>query len=263
MAFLGDYHVHSINSRRKGLPWKHATGTLEEIAQKASELGLKEVAITDHGFNQQLFCTYRTKMPILKAECARLEEKYSINVLLGIEANIISVDGKIDVEESDLNYLDIVLCGFHNIVKAASVKDKLRIFTWNLVEFVFRFGRFGKKAIEINTNAFIKAVENNKIDVLTHLNFGFCHVDVKRVAEAAAKKGTLIELNCKSKHFSKQQVLDILQTDALFIVNSDAHNIDRIAHFQRARDLIKECDIPKERVANWDKLPNFINYKRK
>ena len=51
MNFLGDYHTHTIYSRKKFIPYYHAKGTIEENILEAKKVGLKEIAITDHGFN--------------------------------------------------------------------------------------------------------------------------------------------------------------------------------------------------------------------
>ncbi|MEG2454591.1 MAG: PHP domain-containing protein, partial [Clostridia bacterium] len=42
MKFLGDYHTHTVYS--------DAVNTVEDVAQCAIRQGLKQVAITDHGF---------------------------------------------------------------------------------------------------------------------------------------------------------------------------------------------------------------------
>ena len=57
MAYLGDYHTHTVYSKKKWLPYKHGKNTLEENVERASELGLKEIAITDHGFSHKTYGT--------------------------------------------------------------------------------------------------------------------------------------------------------------------------------------------------------------
>ena len=47
MALFGDYHTHSVYSRRK-----HGKGTIEENVQSAVKKGLRQIAITDHGVVQ-------------------------------------------------------------------------------------------------------------------------------------------------------------------------------------------------------------------
>lgn len=231
---------------------------MEDNVKRASELGLKEIALTDHGFNHKIFGTYRKRLPMLKEEVKRLSEKYNINVLLGVEANFISTDGTIDVVESDMEYLDIVLCGFHEIVKAKSIKDKFKLWYFHYLYAIFGLS---KKRIAINTQTVVNAVENNNIDVLTHLNAKM-RVDPIKVAEACIKKGTLIELNTKHFKLSDEDIVTMAKMGAKFIVDSDAHSPKRIADFELARDVIKRTGIEKS-VVNLNGLPEFINYKRK
>ena len=47
MLLTGDYHTHTVYS--------HGKGTVLENAIQAKALGLKEIAITDHGFEQLAF----------------------------------------------------------------------------------------------------------------------------------------------------------------------------------------------------------------
>lgn len=42
MEILGDYHTHTVFS--------HGHGSIEDNVKAAIKMGLKEIAITDHGF---------------------------------------------------------------------------------------------------------------------------------------------------------------------------------------------------------------------
>lgn len=256
MKLLADYHTHTINSKRKGFCYYHGKSTLEENVARASELGLKEIAITDHGFNHKVYCTYRDKMPELKKECIRLSQKYGVNVLLGVEANIISMNGDIDIVPSDYDILDIVLCGFHDLARSKSCKDN-----WQLVVSNFFKNKFhSNKNVERNTRAYVKAIENNRIDIFTHLHKG-PKIDYVEVAKAAVKKGTLIELNSKSYAFKDEDVLAMAKVGAKFVIDSDAHRAIRVGDTAKLLDKIKELGIESQ-VVNVDQLPEFINYKR-
>ena len=230
---------------------------MEDNVKKASEIGLKEIAITDHGFNHKIFGNYRKNLKALKEETKRLSLKYNINVLLGVEANFISTDGTIDVIDSDMEYLDIVICGHHEIVKAKSIKDKFKIWYMNYLYTIFGCA---KKRIDINTKTVINAVEKNKIDVLTHLNAKL-RVDPVKIAEVCAKKGTLIELNTRHFKLSDEQLVATAKTGAKFVIDSDAHSPLRIGDFELAREVVKRLKI-EDSVVNLNRLPDFINYKR-
>ena len=258
MAITGDYHTHTIYSRRKFFPYFHAKGTIEENVVSAKNKGLKEVAITDHGFNHKFFCTYRDNLDKLKKECVRLSQKYDMNVLLGVESNIISMDGDIDVNNDDYKKLDSILCGFHKCVIAKSNKDKKLLFARNKWARLRKSDKYKKE----NTAVFIKVIQKNNIDIITHLKQDIA-VDPIAIAKEAVKKGTLIELNNKHYHFTDEELIGMAKTGVKFIINSDAHKPSRIGGYENVIDIINRLNISKTQIVNWDKLPEFINYKRK
>ena len=64
----------------------------------------------------------------IRKEIKKINETFTdIEVLLGIEANLISLTGEIDIPEKILSEFDIILMGFHKAVKPASLRD-----AWNL-----------------------------------------------------------------------------------------------------------------------------------
>ena len=99
MLLTGDYHTHTIYS--------HGKGTVLENAVRAKEIGLKEIAITDHGFEQMAFGLRHNRMPQLIADCKEAERITGIRVLVGTEANLCDEDGRTDLREED--YKDFAL----------------------------------------------------------------------------------------------------------------------------------------------------------
>ncbi|MDR0850663.1 MAG: PHP domain-containing protein [Christensenellaceae bacterium] len=262
MNFFGDYHTHTRHAKRWWFPVKHAKGTLEENVRAAAEQGLKEIGITDHGFNQGLFGTRRKTVKRLKEEAKELSKKYNINILIGVEANLISLDGDIDVHPSDMEVLDFVICGFHRVARATGLKHTFRLFFKTLV---FAIIGQAKRLIERNTQIYIDMLNKNKIDVLVHPNtrpLPFL-VDIVRVAEVAKQRGTLIEINCKSMFLTKPEVDKMVETGVKFVVDTDSHRPERIGHFEAGEKVIRDYNIPEENISNLNKLPEFINYKRK
>ena len=85
MILTSDYHTHTIYS--------HGKGTVMDNAIKAKELGLKEIAISDHGFAHPAFGLTKKKLPKLRVDCNDATKNTGVNVLLGIESNIIGTDG--------------------------------------------------------------------------------------------------------------------------------------------------------------------------
>ena len=254
MALSGDYHTHTKYSRRN-----HGKGTVEEQVKSAVEKGLSQVAITDHGFNQVLYGVRREDIPKLKADIETAKERYPIEVLLGVEANLISARGEIDVVEDDYKDLDVLLCGYHKLVKGNRKRDFFFIFK-NLLSSIFHITT--RRQRERNTNAYINAMKNYDIDVLTHLNHG-CKVDVAKVAKVAKETNTYIELNGKRLGMSDKEILTAYKEGVKFIINSDAHSPKRVGDCHLGLQAMLRLKIPESAVVNYNSLPAFKAEKRK
>lgn len=252
MLLFGDYHTHTIYSRHG-----HGKGTVLENASVASNKGLKQIAITDHGFNHQFYGIRRKDIGNLREDILNAREVTGVDILLGVEANLISLDGNVDVREEDFEFLDIFLMGYHRLVKTTTFKDKVRLNWANDMAKIF------KPSLEVinrNTTAFLKALDKYPIDILTHLNYGF-QIDTIAVAKMAKQKGVYVELNGKRINFTDDEILTMASEGVKFIVDSDAHRPERVGEVNNGLNTIYRLNIPLAQVANVDKLPKF-NKKR-
>ena len=248
MKILGDYHTHTIYS--------HGKGTILDNAKSAKEKGLKEIAITDHGYGHMFFAIKRTKINEMIENIKIAEKETGIKVYYGVEANFTSVKGDIDVTENELKQLDILLVGHHRFVKSKFV-DKFKLFLPNLL---FK-SKVSKKVRERNTNTILQAMDKYPIDILTHLNFQM-PTDIKRIAQKARETNTHIELNEQKMCFSTEEIKTLIEEKVNFVINSDAHCPQKVGVVNNSYEVIKKYNIPLEQVANLDKLPNFKNIKR-
>ena len=248
MNLTGDYHTHTIYS--------HGQGTVLENAERAKEIGLQEIAITDHGFEQMAFGLKHKKMPRLVSDCRKAAEITGINVYVGIESNLCDEDGRTDLKEEDYKDFDIYLMGIHRFVKFSHIKDFWNMLVRNSVYTTLRL-QAPKSLIQYNTKAYINSIKKYPIDAITHLNFlSFC--DVAEVAKAARDYGTYIELNSKKVHLTDDELDRVNQTGVRFIVNSDAHSLDRIGDTFLVDKLLQRVNISTERIDNIDgRLPQF------
>ena len=128
MSILADYHTHTKYSRNG-----HGKSTVEENVRVAYEKGLRQIAITDHGFNQKTFGVRRKDIPQVRADIEDAKERYPIDVLLGVEANLLDSQGHIDIIDSDYDDLDIILCGFHKLVKSTSSREQWKFVMKNIM----------------------------------------------------------------------------------------------------------------------------------
>ena len=249
MILTGDYHTHT--------PYSHGKNSVEENVAKAKELGLKQIAISDHGFSHVAFGLRRWQVKKYIAECKAAAKKYAIDVLVGIESNILGCNGQGDLKESDYENFDVYLCGNH-------------IFIWYNTFFDWAYYGLGnvfsrklcngpsQKIIEYNTKAYINAIKKNPIDAVTHLNF-LCPAKALEVAKCAADYGTYIELNAKKKHLTDDELMEIVQkTEARFIIDSDAHTANRVGDTKIVEEQLARIGFPMDRIDNIEgRYPNF------
>ena len=245
MILYGDYHTHSVFSDGKS--------TLEENAKSAQDKHLKQIAATEHGFAHITGGIKRKQVPEIKERLKEINKKYNVDVLFGIEANLISADGDLDISPEEVKDYDVVIVGYHKLFRPKTF--------WGWFNFLkpntFRIGKSSKKRIEKNTEAFIKALEKYDIDIVAHLNTGRCFVDCVKVAQAAKEHGAYIELNGKRLAFTDKEILDMAATGVKFIIDSDAHKCENVGLNNKALALIDRLNIPHEQVVNLDKIPEF------
>ena len=126
-----------------------------------------------------------------KALCREAEEATGIKVIAGIEADIVSLAGDVDIREDHIAPIDYIIVGFH---KFAFPKNVSSFFKMYFVTYFNGLIPTGKRARARNTKAVLSAIERYPIKVLTHLNHSL-KVNVGEVAAACAEKGVLLEIN--------------------------------------------------------------------
>ena len=240
MKVYADFHTHTTYS--------HGKGSIEDNVKAAIKRGLHTIGITDHGPGH-FFIGIRGigGFRRIKQEILRLRGKYpQIEILFGVEANIVDVDGTIDVPAEILPELDLLLVGYHKLVKPRSWSALL------LEVQNFMAGWLGLHPTRLrakNTAAICAAVRRYPIKAITHPGLQI-DIDTTALAQACVERGTLMEINS-----SYGEVLDGYVTTALplgvqFVVNSDAHTPERVGDFSKAYALIKRLGVPRERIAN-------------
>ncbi len=242
MRLYGDYHTHTVYS--------HGSGTIRDNVEAALKIGLKEIAICDHGPGHYLYGVKRKNIPIMRDEIDRLNEEYSnkgIKILLGVESNITGFDGTIDMDENLIKLTDILLLGYHYGVTPSSFKAGLGLYVMNPITKLIPVGR--KNALELNTNAFIRAINNYPITFITHPG-SKAKVDIRELARAAGKVGTALEINSKHSELSIENLKIAMEEDVEFIINSDAHSPDDVGNITLATERAKAAGLEMNRIRN-------------
>ena len=256
MAFWGDYHTHTTYSRHgKKL---HAKGTVLQNALKAAEIGLKELAITDHGYGHAYGVSDETAFAALKEDCREAERITGVRIYAGLENNLDPRSGKrkeippfLNIDDGVLSELEIVQGGYHAFIGTPYMINNMVCWTRNVI-----FGVPTRKLIERNTAAYKRMIDEYPIDFIGHLNRGIV-ADAVEVAKYAHERGVYIELNGRHKTLKRDELRAMAAAGVEFICNSDAHRPESVGDMTLGESLIKESGIPYESVANWERLPNF------
>lgn len=243
MKTKADYHVHSTYSRHN-----HGKSTIEEIVQKAVELGLEEIAITDHGPKHYLFGIQKNNLKEAKDKIIDLRKKYpQIKILLGVEANILDYEGNTDITDEVIKYCDIILCGYHIGVLFSSVKDAWKFSAMN------KLGRKNKKIYEEmkakNTEAVVKAMHKYKINILTHPGDKI-PLNTDLIAKAAEETGTILEINNSHSHLNAEEIKAALKYNVKFVINSDSHIKDKIGSHEKGLKAAMDAGLDLSRIIN-------------
>lgn len=243
MKLKADYHIHSTYSRRN-----HGKSTIEEIVEKAYELGLEEIAITDHGPKHYLFGIQENKIIEAKNKVERAREKYpNLKILYGVESNILSYSGKTDIGEEILEHCDIILCGFHLGALFSSFGD-----FWNFI-IVNKLGSHSEKIREKitkkNTEAYVRAMNKYKINILTHPGDKI-PVNIDEIAATAEKTGTILEINNSHGHLNSEEIKIAAKYNVKFVINSDSHIKDNIGSCENAVKEAKKAGLDLKRIIN-------------
>lgn len=239
MKIVTDTHAHTLVSG-------HAYNTMKEMAKAAAEHGMELAALTEHAPQMPGTCGpfYFQNLKIVP------RSMYGIDLLLGVELNIMNQDGEVDLPEETLREMDIVIASIHGPC----------------------YGM--KHTREENTRAYVKAMQNPYIHIIGHPDDGRFPVDYDIVARTAKETGTLLEINNSSlrpggfRVGTKENAAEMLgfckTYQAPVVVSSDAHVDTEMGVFSYAEELLKEVDFPEELVVSTsaERLKDYIHFKK-
>jgi DNA polymerase (family 10) len=202
----GDIHVHS--------KYSDGASTIEELANRAVELGYEWLIVTDH--SQSLKIAHGLHVADVRKKIDEIrkynEKQNSIKILCGTEVDILS-DSTIDYPESILREFDFVLGAIHTGFKQGKAQLMSRI---------------------------TAALENPLVHCLAHPTGRLINkrepydVDMEKILEAAKKHNKMIEINAFP---DRLDLFDIYckrakEMGVTLAIGSDSHDVSQLENIR-------------------------------
>jgi DNA polymerase (family X) len=231
----GDLHAHTTLSDGRN--------TLEEMAAAARKRGYAYLAITDHsashGFGDHV--TAERLWQRIEEVAAWNEGKRGFRLLAGSEVNI-GLDGGLDYPDELLAALDWVVASVHTSFAISEAAMTERV---------------------------LAAIENACVDCIGHLTgrligrrepYG---IDVEKVVEAAARTGTMLEINGNPnrRDLSEHHARLAKEAGATIVLDTDAHGVDTLDNMAYAVATARRAWLTAGDVANtrgWRELESLL-----
>jgi DNA polymerase (family X) len=203
---LGDVHMHTVETDGRC--------TIEEMAEAARARGYKYMAITDHSKNLAFANGLDDKRAVEHIQRIRKvgEHTEGIRILAGIEVDILT-DGELDLSDSVLSEMDIVIASVHS--------------------------QFAQEPAKM-TERLIRAIENPNTSLIGHPTgrlllrrdaYGF---DMDEVLQAAAKHKVAMELNAYPDRLdlNDRHLRMAKERGVKILINTDSHHT---SHLEKIR----------------------------
>jgi DNA polymerase (family 10) len=221
----GDLHSHTTLSDGRQ--------SLEEMAEAARKRGYAYFAVTDHsashGFGDHV-TPKRLEKRIEEVRAWNETAPRGFRLLAGSEVNI-DLEGAPDYPDELLAELDWVICSVHTSFR---ISDKAM------------------------TDRVVAAIEHPLVDCIGHLTgrmllrrepYG---IDVERVAEAAARTGTMLEINGNPnrRDLNEHHAKLAAEAGVRIVCNTDAHGVSTLDNMQYAIATARRAWLTPAQIAN-------------
>lgn len=221
LCIAADLHCHTNVSH-------HAFNTITEMAAYAKKMGLDAIAVTNHaprmpdGAHPWHFWNL-VRLPV------RLEGTY---VLKGAEANLLDIEGTLDLSAQEQAMLDWLIVSIHT--------DIIPSLTF-----------------EQATDAWLKVSENPYVDMIGHPEQQAHLFDYDRVTKAFAQRHKVVELNANSvvvRPGSEKNLMELAlackKNGVHIAVNSDAHSVYQLGKVEPVLAMLEKIEFPAENIVN-------------
>lgn len=223
-----DIHTHTIASGH------YTTDTITDLVKSAVKKDLTVLGICEHGPAIPHSCNLNYFRNLAFAPSRRM----GIRLLYGAEVNILSFEGKLDLNDAVMSRLDYCIAGLHlPCCKPGTVEE--------------------------NTSAYCKAMENPYIRVIAHPDDVKYPVDYEQLLACAMKHHVFLEINNSSLspwgyrgdlEAVKKNNLSVLtlckKNHYPVLLSSDSHGQEQVGSFPCALQLIREAGFPEELILN-------------
>ncbi|MCZ6527657.1 MAG: DNA polymerase/3'-5' exonuclease PolX, partial [Candidatus Dadabacteria bacterium] len=220
----GDLHMHT--------KWSDGKATIQEMAEKAMELGYEYIAITDHSPSSTIANGLSIeRLNEKKLELREINKKIKgIHILMGSEVDI-KTDGSLDYPDEVLKELDVVIASVHSGFKM----DRDTI-----------------------TKRILMALENPYVHALGHPTGRLINgrepydVDIDKLIEAALKHDKALEVNSSYLRLDLKDlhVRKAVDAGVKVIISTDAHRTQQLLQMRLGIGTARRGWVQKKDVLN-------------
>jgi DNA polymerase (family 10) len=220
----GTFHCHTT--------WSDGTAGVKEMAQAAQKLGYKYLGIGDHSQSLAIASGLTPERVRLQhAEIDQVNAKLKeFRIFKGTECDILA-DGRLDYDDEVLARFEYVVASVHTLFNMSPEDMTARI---------------------------VRAISHPRVSMLGHatgrllLRRDGYKVDLEAVLQAAAKHGTMIEINAHPNrldidwiHAKRARALGVK-----LVINPDAHSTHEIGYTRYGVDVARRGWLEKKDVFN-------------
>ena len=220
----GDVHMHTVETDGRN--------TIAEMAEAARAHGYKYMAITDHSKNLAFANGLDDKRAVEHIQRIRAvgDQMEGIKILAGIEVDILA-DGTLDLSDSVLEQMDIVIASVHS--------------------------HFNQSSTEM-TERLLKVIQNPNVSLLGHptgrllLRRDAFPFDVDAVLRVAGQKKVAMELNAYPDRLDlcDRHLRLAKQHGVKIVINTDSHHTSHLEKIRYGVLQARRAWLTKEDVLN-------------
>jgi len=220
----GDLHVHS--------DWTDGTAPLSDMVTAAQARGYSYMALTDHSRRQAM--SHGLDPAKIARQCREVDKLNAklkgFTILKGIEVDILK-DGKLDLPDTALAELDVVIASVHSFFDLSSDEQTARI---------------------------LRAMQNPCVSIIGHPTGRLIGerepyaVDMDRITSAARDLNCCLEINAEPDRLDLNDLHAHMakSKDVKIAISTDAHSVNAFAYMRYGVDQARRAWLTAADVIN-------------